>query len=190
MKSKLFFSFVMLSMFAALALGVPRAAAQQIQGVKLSNTTTLTAEVVAIDKKDRHLALLGPKGNVVVLEVGEEARNFDQIKVGDKVKVTYYEAVSLYLGKHGQQPDANAGMVMARAPKGAQPAAYAVGAVDISAKVKAIDKKNRMLTLKGPQGHMITTRVDKSAKGFEKLKVGDTIHARHTEAIAISVERP
>ncbi len=189
MKLKLSLLFVTLSMFVALALGVPRADAAP-KGVELSQTTTLTAEVVAIDKKDRTLALLGPKGNVVALKVGEEAHNFDQVKVGDKVKVKYYEAVALYLGKHGQQPATDAGMVMARAPKGAQPGGYAVGAVDISAKVKGVDKENRLLTLMGPQGNMITTRVDKSVKGFDALKVGDTIHARHTKAIAISVEKP
>ena len=37
---------------------------------------------------------------------------------------------------------------------------------------------------------MIATRVDKSRKGSEKLKVGDTIYARHTEAIAFSMEIP
>lgn len=189
MKSKLFFLLIMLGMFAALALGAPRADAAP-KGIELSQTTTLTAEVVAIDKKDRMLALVGPKGNVVALKVGEAAHNFDQVKVGDRVKVKYYEAVALYLGKRGQQPEADAGMVMARAPKGAQPAGIAVGAVDISAKVKGVDKENRLLTLMGPQGNMITTRVDKSVKGFDTLKVGDTIHARHTKAIAISVEKP
>ena len=39
-------------------------------------------------------------------------------------------------------------------------------------------------------GKLVTTKVDKSVKGFDTLKKGDTIHARFTEAIAISVEKP
>lgn len=62
--------------------------------------------------------------------------------------------------------------------------------VDVSATVQAIDKKKRTVTLKGPDGKLVTTRVDKSVKGFDTLKVGDSIHARFTEAIAISVEKP
>jgi hypothetical protein len=37
---------------------------------------------------------------------------------------------------------------------------------------------------------MITTKVDQSVQAFDSLKVGDTIHARYMEAMAISVETP
>jgi hypothetical protein len=145
---------------------------------------------VAIDRVDRTLALLGPDGNVVAVEVGHAARNFDQIEIGDQVKVEYYESVVLYLGKHGQKPEANVGMVVARSAKGEMPAGVVVEAVDVSATIKAINKKKRTLTLKGPDGKKFTTKVDKSVKAFDTLKVGDSIHARYTEAIAISVEKP
>jgi hypothetical protein len=45
------------------------------------------------------------------------------------------------------------------------------------------------VTLKRPHGKMVTLRVDESAKDFENLKEGDSTHARHTEAIAIPVEK-
>jgi uncharacterized protein YcbX len=70
------------------------------------------------------------------------------------------------------------------------PAGIAVEAVDISAEVMAIDKQKRSVTLELPDGRKVTTKVDKSVKAFDTLKVGDAIHARYTEAIAISVERP
>ena len=74
------------------------------------------AHVLAIDKQDRILTLLGPKKNVVDIEVGEEARNFDQIRVGDQLRIEYYESVALYLGKPGTQPEKDAGLVVARSP--------------------------------------------------------------------------
>ena len=150
----------------------------------------ITAEVLAIDKEDRILTLLGPKKNVVDVHVGEEARNFDQLKLGDEVKIEYYESVAIYLGKPGTQPEADAGLVVARAAKGEKPGGYAVGAIDVSASVVGIDRKNRSLTLELPEGKVVTTEVDKSVKAFDTLKVGDTIHARLTKAIAISVETP
>lgn len=118
------------------------------------------------------------------------ARNFDQIEVGDQVKAQYYESVALYLGKRGQKPEESAGLVVARSAKGDKPAAVAVEAVDISATVQAIDRTKRTVTLKGPDGKLLTTKVDKSVKVFDTLRVGDSIHARYTEAIAISVEKP
>jgi len=189
MKAKLFILFVILSMASAVALGVPKTSAAQNE-VVLGEAITITVQVVAIDKKDRHLALLGPKGDVVVVEVSEEAKNFDQIKVGDRVKVKHYKSVAIFLGKPGQQPDIDAGMIVARPPKGEAPAVYKIGAVDAIVSVRAIDRANRTVTLKGPEGNIVTTRVDKSVKAYDTLKVGDSIHVRYTEAIAITVEKP
>jgi hypothetical protein len=179
---------IALSLAACLALQIPTNVSAQ--GVELGDGVVITAEVVAIDRVDRSLALLGPEGNVVAVEVGHAARNFDQIEVGDMVKVAYYESVALYLGKRGQKPEETAGLVAARSAKGDKPAGIAVEAVDISAKVLAIDKKKRAVTLELPDGRKVTTKVDKSVKAFDTLTVGDSIHARYTEAIAISVEKP
>jgi len=145
---------------------------------------------VAIDKVDRILTLQGPEGKVVGLEVSHAARNFDQIDVGDDVKIEYFQSVAIYLGKPGQKPEAAAGIVAARSAKGDKPAGIAVEAVDVAATVQAIDKTNRSVTLKLPLGNEITTKVDESVKAFDSLAVGDAVHARYTEAIAISVEKP
>ena len=90
----------------------------------------------------------------------------------------------------GQQPDASAGRAVARSAKGEKPGGYAVGAIDVSASVVGIDKKKRTLTLELPEGNVGTTEVDESVKAFDTMKVGDSIHARLTKAIAISVETP
>ena len=188
MKKRLSIGLSVLSMVAVLALGVTTMV--RAQGVELGDGVAITAEVVGIDKVDRTLTLLGPDGNVVEVEVGHEARNFDQIKIGDQVKVEYYESVALYLGKYGQKPDASAGLVAARSKKGDKPAGVVVESVDVSATIKSIDKKKRTVTLKLPDGKTVTTKVDKSVKAFDTLKKGDSIHARYTEAVAISVEKP
>lgn len=160
------------------------------QGVELGDGVELTAEVVAIDRVDRTLALLGTDGNVVTVEVGHEARNFEQIEVGDMLKVKYYESIALYIGKKGQNPQETAGLVAGRSAKGDKPGGVVAEAVDVSAKVMAIDRKKRTVTLELPDGKKITNKVDKEVKTFDTLKVGDSIHARYTEAVAISVETP
>ena len=188
MKTKMSIFLIALSLVACLTLQIPTHVSAQ--GVELDDGVAITAEVVAIDRVDRTLTLLGPEGNVVALEVSHAARNFDQIEVGDQIKAEYYESVALYIGKHGQKPETTAGLVAARSKKGDKPAGVAVETVDVSATVQAIDKKNRTVTLKLPDGKVVTTKVDKSVKAFDTLKKGDSIHARYTEAIAISVEKP
>ena len=191
MKTKRTHFLLSLVIVAALSLvNVTAINAQEGKGVELGGAVVIMAEVLAIDKEDRILTLLGPKKNVVDVHVGEEARNFDQIRVGDELRIEYYESVAIYLGKTGTQPEEDAGLVVARSAKGEKPGGYAVGAIDVSASVVGIDKKKRTLTLKLPEGNVVTTEVDKSVKAFDTLKVGDTIHARLTKAIAISVETP
>ena len=191
MKTKRSYYLISLVTVAALALGLAATVnAQEGRGVELGDAVVVTATVLAIDKQDRILTLQGPKKNIVDIEVGEEARNFDQIRVGDQLRIEYYESVALYLGKPGTQPEEDAGLIVARSAKGEKPGGYAVGAVDVSASVVGIDKKNRTLTLELPEGNVVTTTVDKSVQAFETLKVGDAIHARLTKAIAVSVEYP
>ncbi len=187
-KSILILSFILPLLIGCASSG-GQPASEMTKGVVLRDGVVLTADVVGIDKTDRVLKLRGPDGRVVSLEVSQEARNFDQIEIGDKVRVEYHESVALYLGKHGQKPGVAAGMVAARAAKGDKPAVAVVETIDVSAKIRAIDKANRSVTLELPDGSVSKTHVDSSIKAFDTLKVGDVIHARMTETIAITVEK-
>jgi hypothetical protein len=189
MKAKLPIGWMILSMAACLVSGALGTVYAQ-EGIELGNAVVLTAEVVGIDRVDRTLGLLGPDGDVVEVEVSYKARNFDQIEIGDKVKVVYYESVALYMGNPGENPEVTAGLVAARSPEGDKPAGVAVEAVDVSATIMKINEKKRKVTLKLPDGKKVKTKVDKSVKGFDSLKVGDSVHVRYTQAIAISVEKP
>jgi hypothetical protein len=164
MKTKMSIFSIAVSLVVLLALQIPTHVSAQ--GVELGDGVVITAEVVAIDRVDRTLAL------------------------GDQLRIEYYESVAIYLGKPGTQPEATAGLVAARSKKGDKPAGVVVETVDVSATIQAIDKKKRTVTLKLPDGKTVTTKVDKSVKAFDTLKKGDSIHARYTEAIAISVEKP
>jgi len=157
------------------------------QEIVLGEAVMITAEVVAIDYVDRNVALLGPEGNVVVVEVGYQARNFDEIEVGDKLTVKYFKSVAIYIDMHGNKPEASAGLVTARSAAGDKPAGIVVETVDISARVHSIDRSTRSVTLKLHDGRTLTTQVDKSVEIYDRLKKGDLVHVRHTEAIAISV---
>jgi hypothetical protein len=168
-------------------------------GIEQSSVSTISAEVLAIDKVDRTLTLMGTNGNIVTVEVGgnivtvevgPEARNFDQIEIGDQLNVAFYESVALYLGKPGTLPSTNSESVLKRSPKGDKPAGIIMETVDVSAIVTAIDRSKRTVTLQGADGKIKTVTVDKSVKGYDTLKIGDSIHARYTEAMAISVEKP
>ena len=54
-------------------------------GMIAGDVVKAEAEVIGIDKKTRTLTLKGEDGNVFDVVVGKEAKNFKQIKVGDRV---------------------------------------------------------------------------------------------------------
>ena len=159
-------------------------------GLERTAQTTITARVVAIDKKNRTATLRGPEGNETAIKVGPEVRNFDQVKKGDDVVVTYYESLAVKVLKAGTgTPGIEAGEEVARAEPGQLPAAVAAQTATITATVTGIDKKKQTVTLKGPRGRTKTVKVQ-DPSNLDKVKVGDLLRVTYTEALAIAVEKP
>ncbi len=187
MKTKLTLSLLVLSLVTLpVMMG---AALVHAQGMEMANTRVVTATVVGLDPATRDMTLSGPDGSLVTIRIPPTDPHFDQIEINDKVKVEYRESVALYLGPPGEKPEATAETVTATSPKGTQPKAVVAGVIDVSAKVLAIDKQQRLLTLELTNGRQVTTRVDESLPGFENVNVGDTVHARLTEAVALTLEK-
>ena len=88
MKTRLFIRLITLGIVVALALGGAATVKAQ-HGVGLSELSVMTAKVVAIDRVDRNVTLRGSGGDVITVEVSHAARNFDQIEIGDRVKIEY-----------------------------------------------------------------------------------------------------
>ncbi len=155
--------------------------------VERSSLVTVTATVQALDLKNRIVTLKGPKGDVVAFRVDENVKNLPQVKVGDQVVVKYYESVAVRIAQAGD-PLATATSGVTSAKPGEMPAGVAVRQVTVTASVEAIDKETPSITLKGPEGNVVTVIV-MDRKNLEKVKVGDKLAITYTEALAISVER-
>jgi len=154
----------------------------------IKGTTRVTATVQDIDPTTRTVLLKSRNGKVEEVEVSDEVRNFDQLKVGDVVTAVYRETLTLSLKKDGngirsveEQPS------MERAPAGGKPGGTVGREVKIVADVVAVHAKSRTVTLKGPKGNMLDLKVEDPAQ-FANIKKGDQVEAVYTEALAISVE--
>lgn len=58
-------------------------------------THQLSVVVEAIDYKKRQVSLRGPKGNIVALPVSDEVKDFESVKVGDKLSIVYSQALAI-----------------------------------------------------------------------------------------------
>lgn len=156
---------------------------------EISRLIKATAKVEAVDQKNREVTLKGPNGPVDI-KVGEEVRNFSQIKPGDLVNVAYYESLSAQLYKKGEKlpPGIQAKQFMGRAAPGELPAGAVGREVTLATEVEGIDKKNNTVTLKTQDGSVAAYKV-RDPKNLDMLSVGDHILFKLTQAAAVSVEK-
>jgi hypothetical protein len=96
--------------------------------IRASGSVKMTATVLSIDMGSREVLLMDSQGKLHTINVSDEVRNLDRVRVGDKVTAEYTEAISLQLKKRGTAdgPPASAQAAMVRSPQGAKPGGRSV----------------------------------------------------------------
>ncbi len=160
-----------------------------VPGGVVVETHRLTATVSAIDADSRKVTLVSPDGKKAAVKCGPDVINFEQIRVGDQLKVLVTEELVAYLAEAGAPPSDGAATVVALAPKGARPSGVMAGTVQVTAKVAAIDLNKHEATLQFPDGDTRIVAVRKDVD-LTQRKVGEAVVIRTTEVLALSVEKP
>jgi hypothetical protein len=156
--------------------------------VAAAATTVVTAKVVAVDPAQRTVTLQGASGKTRTIEVGDQVRNFDQIKVGDTVHAKYTQALALELKKTGaalQAPTEEHAVTPAPAP-GAKPGGTVARKVTAVAEVTAVNPAKQTVTLRGAQGNEVDVEVQDPSQ-LQNIKKGDHVQVTYVEAFAIAV---
>jgi predicted RNA-binding protein len=153
------------------------------------DTVKLTGTVKAIDLDKKTATIEGSGGRVVTVDA-KNARNLDQVKVGDKVTLTYTREVAVSVRKTDQPPSVSETQSVQLAPKGQKPGGVEVRTVEVTGNVESVDTKKHTLTLTGPAGNVRTFQVDPSVKNLGQVKKGDQVVLRYTESAALSVAKP
>jgi Cu/Ag efflux protein CusF len=159
-------------------------------GVVGENLVSVTAKVKAIDQKTRLVTLQRPDGSLIKFKAGEEVRNLPQVKVGDDVKVSYYESLAFEVRKAGEgTPGTSVAEAAGRAQPGEKPGAAAGRVTTVTATIAGIDKAAGTVTLRNPEGELTTIKA-RNPDNLNRVAVGDLVDITYTEALAISVETP
>ena len=147
-----------------------------------------TATVESVDPATRAVKLKMPKGDTRTITAGEEVKNFDQIKVGDKVTAEYVEALAIELKKDGK---AVVGRTetgsLERAAPGQKPGGVATREIVAVADVIGVDTAKKTVSVKNGQGETIVLNI-RDPEQLKLIKKGDQIQATYTEAVAISLK--
>ncbi|RZL91521.1 MAG: hypothetical protein EOP82_12660 [Variovorax sp.] len=150
-----------------------------------STVVSVEGEITELDVANRIVSIKGPRGNISDMRVDPAVRNLDQVKVGDRVRLSYRVAGALALMKGGdgirERIETESATVAAR---GAKPGGAVTKRTTIVANVEAVDTKKKIVTLKGPSGQLVDVKV-RDPKPLHDVKVGDQVAANITETVAL-----
>lgn len=147
-----------------------------------------SALVTAVDPATRTLSLKLADGTVYDMAASDEVKNFDQIKVGDHVNVSYMRALSLELRKPGSTKQNADNSAVERSKPGEKPGGTVGRHVSVVADVIDVDPKHKTITVKGPKGNVVVLDVE-NPEQFKVVKKGDQIDVDYVEAVAIHVTK-
>ena len=184
---------LMMGSSIAIAQNKPQAvvAVETAPGVlKVAEGVQFQGKFKSVDQKTREVVIVGPNGNEFKTTLGNEVKNFNQIKVGDIVTLTHVEIFVADIKKPSKveirEREETEKAVTAKL--GDKPAAAIERQVAIVADVTAVDEKKGTLTVRGAT-RTLDIKV-KDPKVLKGVKVGTQIEAMVTEIIAIEVSAP
>ena len=149
----------------------------------------LTGTVKAVDLDKKTVTVEGSSGRVETIDA-KEARNLDQVKVGDKVTVSYTQALAVFVRKSDEPPSASEKQTVQLAPKGQKPGGVVARTVELTGTIQSVDAKKRTVDVTIPAGDVRTFKVDPRVKNLSQVKKGDQVVLRYAESVALSVVKP
>jgi Cu/Ag efflux protein CusF len=165
----------------------PQDPAQKAQEAsKAVAQTSIIATIEAIDVTNRVVTLKGPGGNLAEVYVDESHKRFNDLKIGDQVKASYYESLAVNVRKPGD-PAPTGGIKESSTPRVGGPGGTIAQQATITVTIMALDPAVPSVTVKGPKGNVMSMRVS-DPKRLEGIKVGDTVDVTYTRALMISVD--
>lgn len=159
---------------------------------KITSGFTASAQVAAVSREDRRLTLRREDGSEFDLTVDPAVRNFDQIGVGDMLRVRYQETLTATKLPAGSVPGPVQGaLAAARAKPGAKPAAGVGYNYSLRVRIESIDREHEIVTFSLASGELGSRKLQTN-EGREfaaGLKVGDVVQLDYAEALALGVEK-
>lgn len=152
----------------------------------LGNPETVTATVVAVDYDERVVMLRNEAGMDRALYVGSEVMKFKNIKVGDRLTITYYMSLATQLVPPGQTPSTGATGALVGTPGSTKPGGTLSEQVRWVVTVNSVDLKNQTVTVTGEKGRTVTVKAENKER-LAQLKPNDRLEVVLTAAAVVSM---
>jgi Cu/Ag efflux protein CusF len=163
-----------------------QAAKTAAQGTEIAKSAiTATVQITAIDYATRSITLRAPDGREQTLTAGPAVARFDQLKVGDSIKATYYESWVVEVRKSGS-PGASATALSAKRLE-KKPGGSVASVQTATVTVKAIDLVAQSITVETTDGRSVTRKIADATK-LAGVSVGDQVDIVFTQSLMVHAE--
>ena len=161
--------------------------AQAQEPVQKANMVKVNATIQAIDQTTRTITLRDDKGNEDSFAVGRAVTRFKELKVGQKVNITYYESIVFQLLKPGEKGSGTSVEAALNRAKSALPAGTVAVQDKATVTVKAVDMSVPSITVTTADGRTVSRKIE-NKKNLEGVKAGDKIDITFTRALVTEVQ--
>ena len=145
-------------------------------------------DVLGINYKTRTITFKNKDG-VSKFVAGPEVKDFDQLKKGDHLSLTYELGVAIELIKtksDGVRSKVETSTLTET--KGDKPTEQLTNKTTIIADIIAVDREKKLVTVKGPSGKVTTVSVTNPAL-LNDVNAGEQVKVIYTDAMAASITR-
>jgi translation initiation factor IF-1 len=175
------------TMLLAAMVWAATASPQAQQSVSKANVLKISATITAVDPATRMLTVRDDMGNEDSFNVSQDVQRFNELKVGQKVNLTYYESVVLQLVKAGEKGSGSSLEAAVNRGTGALPAGTIATQQKMTVTVKSIDATVPSVTVTTDDGRVVTRKIE-NKKNLENVKPGDKIDITYTQAALMQIE--
>lgn len=147
--------------------------------------------VTSIDSNTREITVMGPKGDLLTVNAGEEVKRFNEIKVNDIISFEYYTYIKAEFRQPTSEELEEPLVVVAeggKAPENMDPAAVLGAVVKAVVTVEVINRPEMLVTVKGPRGNYVSIPVEDTSL-LEQLHIGEVVVLTYAEAVALSLKK-
>jgi Cu/Ag efflux protein CusF len=169
-------------------LGVTHIAAAQKTVSTPGVMETTTATIQKVDVHDRFVVLRGDDGSDVGVFAPPEFTRFGELRVGDRITITYYESTVFQVKRRHSPMPAVSEEVSAAENHSSLPSATVSHQTTARVTVTKVDREASLITVVGRDGRAVSRRVQDPSH-LDGVKQGDDIDITYTEALLASVAR-
>jgi hypothetical protein len=173
----------------AVAAMVSSAWAQQPGGAYTSTLTRTTATVTAINAEKREVTIQGEHGPVTI-QAGQGVRNFENLKVGDRVNISYYQGTMAQIVKGGKtiKDPAVSTFAQGNSP-GMSPSGVIGASATVTVKIQDVNLPTNTVAFTRSDGttHIVQVKTPEMQNFIRDLKRGDTVQVTFTDSVAVEI---